>query len=511
MATARYVALTPIRHNGKLFAVGDPLALTDAQATSLGGAVAPQAGALPAMPPDPPVPVFAIPSDQGIETPASLGRYTLMPLGSGDMASYGDSYAAGIVNLTAPYRIAGAESSLVWLNALAGAPFNLVSRGVGGETSAQILARIDTVLESNVCIFAGTNDINNSSAVGNVSDIVSEFVANVTKILDTFERRGKRIAVATVAPRGTTGGTSAAGWSGNQLKMQSEINRWIRAECARRRLLVVEQFAVLVDPASAGAAPKANVLRDGIHLSNIGGMLVAAYNSQNFTAYFGTGWNKISVSAIDNYANQTLALNGKNILLSPDLTLGTGGLATPGTGTINGQIPQNWRIYISAGSPTVTASIVDIGDVNDPALSAGKAVKLVITGATAGTNVQFYPQNGETASRVETGKYISAIGDVLVEDAVAMLPPRLKAEWQYTAPPASGLSTQRSVVGESGAGATLYSYTSKRKFRLKSPPVLVEAGSLNTNVASWAMNFLFDGAGSATVYISCPELIVSNI
>ena len=40
MATSRYVALTPIRHNGKLFAVGDALALTDAQAASLGSAIA---------------------------------------------------------------------------------------------------------------------------------------------------------------------------------------------------------------------------------------------------------------------------------------------------------------------------------------------------------------------------------------------------------------------------------------------------------------------------------------
>lgn len=65
MATSRYVALTPIRHNGKLFAVGDALALTDAQAASLGSAIAPQAGALPAMPPDPPVPVLATPSESG--------------------------------------------------------------------------------------------------------------------------------------------------------------------------------------------------------------------------------------------------------------------------------------------------------------------------------------------------------------------------------------------------------------------------------------------------------------
>lgn len=65
MATSRYVATTPIRHNGKLFAVGDALALTDAQAASLGSAIAPQAGALPAMPPDPPVPVLAFPSPSG--------------------------------------------------------------------------------------------------------------------------------------------------------------------------------------------------------------------------------------------------------------------------------------------------------------------------------------------------------------------------------------------------------------------------------------------------------------
>lgn len=86
MATARYVALTPIRHNGKLFAVGDPLALTDAQASSLGGAVAPQAGALPAMPPDPPVPVMAIPSEglltfpgSGIKSDADMYLYNYDP------------------------------------------------------------------------------------------------------------------------------------------------------------------------------------------------------------------------------------------------------------------------------------------------------------------------------------------------------------------------------------------------------------------------------------------------
>lgn len=73
MATSRYVALTPIRHNGKLFAVGDALALTDAQAASLGSAIAPQAGALPAMPPDPPVPVLATPSPLGLTKPKAGG------------------------------------------------------------------------------------------------------------------------------------------------------------------------------------------------------------------------------------------------------------------------------------------------------------------------------------------------------------------------------------------------------------------------------------------------------
>lgn len=59
MATkSRYVANVPILHSGTRFAIGDPLALTAAEAASMGSAVTAQAGALPVMPADPLVPAM---------------------------------------------------------------------------------------------------------------------------------------------------------------------------------------------------------------------------------------------------------------------------------------------------------------------------------------------------------------------------------------------------------------------------------------------------------------------
>ena len=67
MADRRYVTLSPLKWAGNKFATGTPVALPDSEGAKLvaAGAVAEQAGALPAMPPGPAVPVMAIPSESG--------------------------------------------------------------------------------------------------------------------------------------------------------------------------------------------------------------------------------------------------------------------------------------------------------------------------------------------------------------------------------------------------------------------------------------------------------------
>jgi lysophospholipase L1-like esterase len=148
-----------------------------------------------------------------------------------------------------------------WAEHFSGLRFNLIrNAGVSGNTSAQMLARLQTdVLADDsdwVWIGGPVNDIS-----GDVAS--STTIANLTSILTAILAAGRRVVLLTCAP------STSYSTSGRKQAL-SDVNRWIRSlPGTTRGVVVVDAQRVLVDPATG--YPATGMAADGIvHYSDAG-------------------------------------------------------------------------------------------------------------------------------------------------------------------------------------------------------------------------------------------------
>lgn len=205
----------------------------------------------------------------------------------------GDSITAG--NTSGNYD--SDTGFFTWGNALAGAPFTLLhNAGVGGETSTQILARVDADVLAHspgyCMVLCGTNDPDTGTDV---------LKANIAAIYDKLSAAGIYTFLQTIPP--TPSGTTAK-------KAQIvAVNRWLVEFCATKTdAELLDVYSVLVDNASTTMAAKANVMRDSAHPSNYGAQLVGQLVAEHFAAHSGNS-RRLVVSACDAYAVNSTSLN----------------------------------------------------------------------------------------------------------------------------------------------------------------------------------------------------------
>lgn len=152
-----------------------------------------------------------------------------------------------------------------WANVLLNQAFSVLANyGIGGQTTSQILARVDDVIALNpgwVIITAGTN---NAGVAGGVAQAQSDLAA----MLDAFEAAGIRAVLLTLPPR-------AGSYTGTQKGDTLAINEWIRQQARLRPgLLVADVFPALADGTASNYLATTlgfNPSSDGIHLSATGG------------------------------------------------------------------------------------------------------------------------------------------------------------------------------------------------------------------------------------------------
>lgn len=473
----------------------------------------------------------------------------------------GDSLASNNADVVGiPYSYAMIEGGFRTALMQTGYVGGIENDGVGGETSTQIAARKANVTADIVVVYAGTNDINNAGSAGDITVVLTALKTKLAETWDYLIGRGKTVIATTIPPKGTSGGLSAAGWSSNQLTMQIEANRWIREQAAARGMRVFEQFIPLVDPNSAGLAPKLNMLRDGTHLSSQGALAAAKYNRPWLVDMFGVPTLEIG-SLLDSSVYQ----NGgaKNLMDNSALIAGTGGQATVGSGTINGSavnvnpdalIPQDWRVFNAAGTQAVATSIVPnpaegmsrgqwvtgeyygggdyatdsgvlyravvthlagatlAGDILkwEAVQPAAYAMQFNITGADATTNVQLYPKLTTPSTRIALGKYLytEAIVDIL--SATNMKPPALKQDFSFGTAIA-GFTQRTANAGVTGAGATVHPMPERGRFLLRTPKIYADPAGVSIAASQlFFLNFGFSGAGSAVVRVSQPRTIMTD-
>lgn len=147
-----------------------------------------------------------------------------------------------------------------WCNAYLGQALTWVrNAGVGGNTTAQMLARIqnDVIAYSSDWVFIGgpTNDMANDVPAATT-------IANLTAILDQLAAAGRRVLILTAPP-------SQSYSTATRRAAVSDVNRWIRSLPATRLgVLVADVHRVLADPATG--SPATGMAIDEVHYTDAG-------------------------------------------------------------------------------------------------------------------------------------------------------------------------------------------------------------------------------------------------
>jgi lysophospholipase L1-like esterase len=130
----------------------------------------------------------------------------------------------------------------------------VINKGIAGNTTAQMLARIDSVYKEapDICFFmGGINDLLWTNAT------VSEIAARIQEIIEALKGRGIEVVVS------STLHVSAAWDSGGRNLKVDQINDLIWEYCQNNGITFLELNGIL----SPGGYPEPANTKDGLHLT----------------------------------------------------------------------------------------------------------------------------------------------------------------------------------------------------------------------------------------------------
>jgi lysophospholipase L1-like esterase len=225
--------------------------------------------------------------------------------------------------------------------------------GVAGETSAQILARVDSDVVAFAphigVIAAGTND-------ARVGVSRADFSTNIAAIVKKFRAAGIFPVLRTVPP---IYDTSAAGGESAARRRVSEYNAWIKEWAPAQGIPVVDLYSEFVDPTN-GRIRSPYAYGDGIHFTVDGyvkqGQMIAAALAPYITA-------ALPYTALD-AGDPTDLLGGNGLFL----------------GALTGGLPAGWSTGDTAHTTFSVAAAAD---------GFGKELTITATG-DVGYQVQAY-------------------------------------------------------------------------------------------------------------------------
>jgi lysophospholipase L1-like esterase len=178
-----------------------------------------------------------------------------------------------------------------------GADWNVVAKGIGGNTVAQMLARfagdVVTVDAEYVVIFGGIN-----SVLGNVSAV--NIQADLQAMYSAAKANGSTVVAVTIAPFG-----GHVSWTAPRQTVVDTVNAWILAT-ATDVDFAIDAYTALEDPATPDTLLPAYNSGDSLHLS------VAGYNHLGDTIYNNATWTA-------DETERTLFLSAADVQLSQSL------------------------------------------------------------------------------------------------------------------------------------------------------------------------------------------------
>lgn len=147
-----------------------------------------------------------------------------------------------------------------------------VNRGIGGQTTPQMLARFrQDVIDLQpkvVIILAGTNDI-----AGNTGPMRNEDIeANYASFAELARAHGIRLVYASILPVHNYTEKSKDFFAQRPSSRILELNTWLKDYCARNKILYLDYFSALVD--DKGLLKK-DLADDGLHPNDAGYKIMA--------------------------------------------------------------------------------------------------------------------------------------------------------------------------------------------------------------------------------------------
>jgi len=147
-----------------------------------------------------------------------------------------------------------------------------INRGIGGQTTAQMLVRfrqdVLALQPKAVVILAGTNDIAGNTGLTRLEDIE----ANFTSLAELAKVSGVAVVFSSVLPVNNYTPRSQEYFAQRPPEKIVQLNVWLKAYCAARGCLYLDYFSAMVD--KSGLLQK-ELAEDGLHPNKTGYKLMA--------------------------------------------------------------------------------------------------------------------------------------------------------------------------------------------------------------------------------------------
>lgn len=350
---------------------------------------------------------MAFSREQLLETVAAVGLQQAIAAGAFDqpllpldrnIAIFGDSRTANTTSGSAPSEIIEVYGYASWFCQYTNGRVKVSAArngGVGGDTTAQWLARVPTIIAYGakvVVILIGTND--RGAANYSLATSKSNIEAGVRQIIEA----GIIPVVIAETPRG-----GANALTGQQLQNHLDLRDWMRTYLPTIGVRVVDVWQALIseNPTEAAAGlPKAGVMHDGLHLSPVGARIVGKEVSQVLIDLFPT---KLALPLYDSPYVATANVRG-NLNTNP-LCTGTTGTKS-GSANATGDVATGWTL---SGSSWTGAKVTASKESN---VAAGEFQVLEVSGMPTGSGSFLSFEQTLSLANLTNGDKIKAVAQI---------------------------------------------------------------------------------------------------
>lgn len=341
--------------------------------------------------------------------------------------------------------------------------------GVSGETSTQILARVDQAASSAadaVVVEGPTNDF------GAANLPYATTIANLTAIIAALRAKNKRVFLLTVPPRGHPSSHYFSGASDAKLLRLFAVNTWIKRTASQMRgVSVIDPWGTIAAPSSAYGDFLSTMVNasDVAHFIPASAYQIGKLLAAEFTRlYPPIDWlPKSNTDLYDATSNPVGALNANPMML------GTAGTLSGTTPTPTGQVADGWTLSGADAGLTLAGSKQVSGNTTSQRIALGGT-----PGSGSDRLVTLGQAVSQSGGRIVAGEVLEGFARVSVGASTGFYGLALVLQETYN--PGSGNTTLETRCGSNGGGVDNFMPTEAWSGTLRLPPFTIPAGTLSS-------------------------------